>query len=565
MKDASKSVASCPCAENQKKCISARCVIYFSFALIAHSAFAHQIRITPEMDLSYVWAQYSYATNQIARGMFREAEDRIRWADEKASLRLAELDKRRASGAPLRAFVSRIQDIRDRFDNNWTNAVYEIFALEAPLKDFVATNNAIKGRLDWRLDSFQRLRKEFEEGNRLDAETNLRLLQQNLEWEVEAVESLKSCDEGFRAALGKLESARERLAIERVKPLDVKRALRIARDYYEETRNMIAGSHGSFAGADTPCNAARAYLQDIRRTGALEKEVDELWEALDEAAREANRAGVRYYMEKAREALKKRNPDMAKSNAGIAERGYVSRLRGDPAYDGYLAEIKALKSAAEQIGVEQRREREQSEIRKLREKTGFANAPILGEVILGPEGMSDAELMRFAEETDMAAVLKREFSFDNMDIAIDRGGGGAFIVFPNDPDYIPTIRTAFQQSFNTIFPTSFPDGEHFCLSIHPNCRATGEYGIFYAREWQTKDGCTIREIVPRVRTLNVIRTSARPDDAYLYFTGRVKSLFKPGGRTVLIPGLGAYLAKKRPPVNKTDRSGWVSVDWGGKR
>ena len=164
----------------------------------------------------------------------------------------------------------------------------------------------------------------------------------------------------------------------------------------------------------------------------------------------------------------------------------------------------------------------------------------------------------------MAAVLRQEFSFDNMDIAIDRGGGGGSVIFPDDRDYIPTIRKAFQYSFNTNYPTSFPGGEHFCLTINPNYHATGEHGFFYAREWKAKNGDTIREIVPRVRSLNVIRTSARPDDAYLYFTGSAKCLFKPGGHTVLIPGLGAYLSKKLPRVNSRDRSGWVSVDWGGK-
>ena len=148
-----------------------------------------------------------------------------------------------------------------------------------------------------------------------------------------------------------------------------------------------------------------------------------------------------------------------------------------------------------------------------------------------------------------------------MDIAIDRGGGGAMVIFPDDPYHIPTIRKLFQQSFNTNYPTSFPGGEHFCLMISPDYHATGVQGMFYTREWQAKDGHTVREIVPVSRIVNVIRTSARPNDAYLYFTGSAKCLFKPGGRTVLIPGLGAYLAKKRPPANEKDRSGWVYVNW----
>ena len=220
MKAESTSAASCLRMKCQKNRISVRFFGYFSFTLITLSTFAHQIQITPEMDLSSVRAACSCASTQTECGMFREAEATIKQAVSKVSRRLDELDKRKATDVPLKAFVSRIQDIRDRFDDNWTNAVFEIYALEAPLKDFVATNNIIKGRLDWHLNSFQWLRKEFEDGNRRDAKTNLRLLQNALEWEIEAFESLKSRENGFRAALGNLEMARERLISEQAKPLD---------------------------------------------------------------------------------------------------------------------------------------------------------------------------------------------------------------------------------------------------------------------------------------------------------------------------------------------------------
>ena len=39
---------------------------------------------------------------------------------------------------------------------------------------------------------------------------------------------------------------------------------------------------------------------------------------------------------------------------------------------------------------------------------------------------------------------------------------------------------------------------------------------------------------------------SNPDDAYLYFAGEANALFVPGGRTALIPGLGALLEKKHP-------------------
>ena len=58
------------------------------------------------------------------------------------------------------------------------------------------------------------------------------------------------CEGGFRAALKNPEKARERLEIERARPLDAKRALSIAWDYYAETTKMIAGSHGRPPSAD---------------------------------------------------------------------------------------------------------------------------------------------------------------------------------------------------------------------------------------------------------------------------------------------------------------------------
>ena len=339
------------------------CLLIFSFALLVTSSFADQIVITPKWDLSSVQASYSYVTNRIDCGMFREAEHRIKYAVKTAMQRLDELDKRGAADASLKAFVVRIQNIRERFDDNWTNAVFEICALETPVKDFVATNDVVKEGVEWRLKAFQWLKKDVKNGNKQDAMSNMYHLQKALEWEIEAFEALKSCEEEFRAVLVDFERARERLEIERAKPLDAQRALRIAWDYYAETTNRIAGPRGSFAGAFYTRDVARAYLQDIRRIGVLGREVDELWKALDATQREENIAGARYYIGEAKEALENHNPVVAKREVETAKRLYVSRLTGDPAYDGYVAELGELKRAAEQMDVEQRRAREPAEIK----------------------------------------------------------------------------------------------------------------------------------------------------------------------------------------------------------
>ena len=497
---------------------------------------------TAEMDLNFVQRMYVQGTNLVDRGMFREADWMFAQAIKLANNRLQEYDQRAATAVPLQGFVHQLQEIRDHFEEDWTNAVQKALVLQEPIQSFVESNKVIQIGLEWPMNRFEWLQAEFASDNKRDADTTLRLIQDSLNRQISAYEQSRKCEEGFRSAITNVERARDDLEVARTKPLDAERALRIAWDYYAATTNRIAGPNGAFVGAEDTRQAAREYLDDIRRAGVLENEVEALSAALDATVRTANIAGVRYYIGEARRQLQNNRPDSAKMDLDVADRLYLSKLKGDSTFYGLLNEWKELKRVAEQRIAEQARARDEAEIAKLREEIGDPNAPVLSRAILVPVNNNEESLRLFSQETDFAAILIREVTGEGLDPAVDRVGSNQLLGFVADPEMWKAMRQAFLQTQNTNYPAVFPGGEHFHFEFLHRPRT----GNFYARIRTGENGQTIREIVPWIRTLDVIRTSAHPDDAYLYFAGDANALFVPGGRTALIPGLGALLEKKHP-------------------
>ena len=168
--------------------------------------------ITPETELRRAQRISREGTNLLARGMFREAEERIGGGIGTATGKLRELEQRAATVGPLQSFVDRLQAVRDRFDDDWTNAIGEAFALEAPIKSYVATNPVIQAELAWPLRTFDRLREELDSGNRRDAGIELRNFQDALRRQVDAFEELRRLEPSFRAVLADLERTRKELA-----------------------------------------------------------------------------------------------------------------------------------------------------------------------------------------------------------------------------------------------------------------------------------------------------------------------------------------------------------------
>ena len=184
--------------------------------------------ITPEKELRWAQRYYREGTNFTARGMFREAEGRIGGGIGTAAGKLRQLEQREATIAPLRDFVDRLQAVRDRFDDDWTNAVAEALALEGPIKSYVATNPVVQAELAWPLRSFEWLRQQLDSGNRRDAGIQLHNFQDALRQSIMAFDELRRLEPSFRAVLADLEQARKELASERDKPSEAETALATA-------------------------------------------------------------------------------------------------------------------------------------------------------------------------------------------------------------------------------------------------------------------------------------------------------------------------------------------------
>ncbi len=495
--------------------------------------------VTPADELRSAQLCYGEGTNLIARGMFREAEDWIKRGTATATGRLRELESRTGTVGPLRDFVDRIQALRDRFDEDWTNAALSHLALRDPIKAYVETNAVLKGPLDWPLRSFDWIATEVAEGKKVDAGVEMRNFQGALQGEINACETLRGLEADFRAVLADLERARDKLKVERDKPLDAERALGIAREYVAGARAKVDAPGSQFVGADWDFTCAERYLKDVRGTGAAKEGVVEVEAALAETKRAWSIAGVRYYLQEARDWLAKDRPDNAKGSINIAETCYLSRLKGNPEFERLSELVGKLKESAERMIADDERARKLAAIAECREKLGDPNAPVLPAVLLSPAGGSGEEIRRFAAETDFAAILHQEFSETNLDLCVYRREG-AWISFRDDPDFEPTIRAAMLRAVNTNYPATFPKGERVSIVLQ-----TTAWSQVFART-RTVDGRAVKEVVPYQRLLHLIQSSEQPDDLFLYFPDAAEDLFVPNGRTALVPGLGAYLEKKLP-------------------
>ncbi len=493
--------------------------------------------VTPEDELRFAQRNYVEGTNFLARGMFREADERIGGGIGNASGHIRELEQRAAGIETLRALADLSASIWDGFQNDWTNAAVRTLALEEPVKAFVASNPVVKGPLEWRLKSFEWLRDELAANDRMNAGANIRNTRDALQGQVEAFEELQHLEPGFRAVLADLERAREKLKVERDRPFDPERGLRIAREYVDGARG-VAHVPGS---SEWLLECAEKYLKEVRRTGELKDGVAEVEAAIAGVKRTSNIAGVRAGLAEAREFLAKDRPDAAKYGVQHAEI-HLPRLKGDPEFDDLSELVGEMKQTVERRIADEEHARELASIAKCRKKLGDPDAPVLPDVLLAPEDKSEEGIRRFAAETDFAAILAQEFSETNIELSVFRREGGR-ICFPDDTNFVPTIRSAMLRAVNTNYPATFYGGERFSICI--SAPISPDNYPYFART-RTVDGRTIKEVVPFQRLLHLARTSAQPDDLFLYYEENTDDLFAPGGRTAVIPGLGAYLAKKLP-------------------
>ena len=156
----------------------------------------------------------------MARGMFREAEASIGGSISNVTRRLRETEQRARTVKPLQGFFDRLQAVRDGFDDNWTNAVSEVLALEEPLRAFLSTNAVVQPGLNWQMEVFERLQTKVETGDKTGASDDLKAFQIGLRREIESYERLHGLESAFRSVLADLERARDKLETERAKPFD---------------------------------------------------------------------------------------------------------------------------------------------------------------------------------------------------------------------------------------------------------------------------------------------------------------------------------------------------------
>lgn len=102
-----------------------------ALAVVASPAAGFQRTYYPEDELQWAQRDYREGTNCTARGMFREADSTIGGSISNVTRRLRETEQRARTVEPLQGFVDRLQAVRDRIEDDWTNAVREALALEA--------------------------------------------------------------------------------------------------------------------------------------------------------------------------------------------------------------------------------------------------------------------------------------------------------------------------------------------------------------------------------------------------------------------------------------------------
>ena len=202
------------------KSMSSPLLALLALTLVAPSANGFQRTFHLEDELQWAQRDYLEGTNCMARGMFREAEARIGGSISNVTRRLRETEQRARTVEPLQGFFDRLQAVRDGFDDNWTNAVSEVLALEEPLRAFLSTNAVVQPGLNWRMEVFERLRTKVETGDKTGASDDLKAFQIGLRREIESYERLHGLESAFRSVLADLERARDKLETERAKPFD---------------------------------------------------------------------------------------------------------------------------------------------------------------------------------------------------------------------------------------------------------------------------------------------------------------------------------------------------------
>ena len=285
--------------------------ILIAITVFTCRAFA-ELRSTPRTDLEWSQRLLADATDFLSRGMFREADFALGEGVRKADARLRELESLKVVEEPLLAFAAELQSIRERLNKDWTNTVPAAIDFGSRIRGFVDSNDVVRAELDWPMRSLDWLLDELRAGSLSDAAVTLRNVQGAIQRQLETCAESRHCEEGFRSILDDASRTRERLDVERAKPLDAARTLAIARECLAEMKGIVEGPDRSFAGTDRQFATAMSYLNDIRAAGQWPKEAESLANSLEQARRASELRGFRQSMTAARIALRRYRFDLAR-------------------------------------------------------------------------------------------------------------------------------------------------------------------------------------------------------------------------------------------------------------
>jgi len=328
-------------------------IVPLFLVLFASLASALSLVISPADDLKYARRMYVEATNSVASGMFREAENHIGIGMNKANGRLNELEKRTATLGMLHEFDLRIQDCLARFEDNWTNAVLAALSIQELFRAFVETNTVIQPKHDMGLQGLDWLKRELDSDNKRDAKVNLSNFQKALRRQISACEDIRTLEGDFRAVLADLERVRSEIKVERGNPLDVRRALRAARRYIAEAKRKIDLPDTAFVGATWDIECAKNYAADARVAGGLGKDLARVESSIVETERLLRLRSFRQHMQEARDWMAKERPRDALNSIRICEQSDLAELRTDIEYNVCRDELTELKRAADEMAENQ--------------------------------------------------------------------------------------------------------------------------------------------------------------------------------------------------------------------
>ncbi len=335
---------------------------------------------------------------------------------------------------------------------------------------------------------------------------------------------LQRLETDFRAIIADLELVRRKVAEERAKPLDVKRALGIARDYYEEAKGLIEWRGRTYVGAEGCLNGASAYLQDIREAGKMDEESSALAAMLARTRDVLDLRGFRYYAEMARYQIRRYNFTQAKRSAELAVSMHLEKMEKKGLFPDLVAD---LRKEAEDL----KRAADLSE-----EKLYLAT----GDREIARTRRSDRtapkSLKKELAKTNLVRTLKKALDEPFVRIFIIGNWGELDTEIPKEKwgDLFDTLRAAEK--------ARFPENMKPVQRVHFEFVLSDTQGFDVLTAAQDGRHEVFRDS-PAILFLDLVFLHGEPNDAYLDFPGCLEELFTPGGKTIKFPGFRDFLGR----------------------